>query len=127
MGRFAAIAGIVLALAATPARAVPLDDRAWKEIETRLAAAATDARDDRPDDALRKCNEARSYAARYDQDALIGGKIEICFGRAAMFRKDRKAACAAYARALPLLNKAEPNDAELDLDQAKRSHSELGC
>jgi hypothetical protein len=122
-----AIAGVALALAAAPVHAAPLDDNAWKEIAVRLAASATDARGDRPEDALRMCNEARSYAARYDQDALIQGKIEICFGVAALFRKDRSAACAAYGRALPLLTSAEPGDAMLDLDRAKRSHRELGC
>ena len=93
----------------------------------RLAASATDARDNRPEDALRKCNEARSYAAGYDRDALVQGRIEMCFGLAATFRKDRSAACAAYGRALPLLNSANAGNAMLDLDHAKRSHRELGC
>jgi hypothetical protein len=127
MGRLMAIVGAILALAAAPVQAAPLDDNAWKEIATRLAASATAARNDRPEDALRKCDEAQSYAARYDQDALNKGRIEICFGLAAIFRKDRSAACAAYGRALPLLTSADPSDAMLDLDQAKRSHRELGC
>jgi hypothetical protein len=127
MERLIAIVGVILTLAAAPAHAAPLDDNARQDLAMRLAASATDARDDRADDALRKCNEARSYAARYDQDALTQGRIEICFGLAAIFRKDRNAACAAYGRALPLLTGAEPSDAMLDLDQAKRSHRELGC
>ena len=98
-----------------------------QELAIRLAGSATDARGNRPDDALRKCSEAQSYAARYDRDALIQGRIEMCFGLAATFRKDRNAACAAYGRALPLLTSANASHAMLDLDHAKRSHRELGC
>ena len=127
MGKSMAIVGLVFTLAAAPAHAAPLDDNAWKELKVRLAASATDARGDRPEDALRKCNEARSYAARYDRDVLVQGRIEICFGRAAIFRNDRSAACLAYARALTLLVGADQSDAMLDLDQAKRRHRELGC
>ena len=83
MGRLITIAGVIFTLSAASVQAAPLDDSAWKELRVRLLASATDAREDRPEDALRKCNEARSYAARYDQDALVQGRIEICFGRAA--------------------------------------------
>ena len=127
MGRLMATVGVIFTLAATPLYASPLDDKAWREIAIHLAASASDARDGKSEDALKECNAAKSYAAGYDQDAHIGGRIEICFGLAAIFRKDRSAACAAYARALPLLIRAEPGDAQLDLDQAKRSHRELGC
>ncbi len=57
----------------------------------------------------------------------MAGKIEICFGLAALFRKDRSAACAAYARALPLLVRVELGRAELDIDRAKTGLRELGC
>ena len=128
MGRLAPIVAVAFTvLAATPVYAAPLDDNAWRAIVSHLAASATDARADRAEDALKNCNAAKSYAARYDHDALIAGKIEICFGLAAIFRKDRSAACAAYARALPLLTSAEPGEAMLDVEQAKRSHRELGC
>jgi len=127
MGKLIAIAGVIFTLSAASVHAVPLDDSAWKELRARLAASATDARGDRPEDALRKCNEAQSYAARYDQDALILGRIEICFGRAALFRNDRNAACVAYAQALRFLTSADPTHAMLDLDHTRRSHRELGC
>ena len=127
MGRSMAIAGIICALAAAPAQAAPLNDDARKELAIRLAASATDARDNRPEDALKKCKEAQSYAARFDRDALVQGRIEMCFALAATFRKDRSAACAAYVRALPLLTSANASHAMLDLDHAKRSHRELGC
>ena len=127
MGRLITIAGVIFALSAASVHAAPLDDSAWKELRVRLLASATDARKDRPEDALRKCNEARSYAARYDQDALVQGRIEICFGRAAVFRNDRSAACVAYARALRFLASADPSHAMLDLDHTRRSHRELGC
>jgi hypothetical protein len=126
MGRLMAI-GVIFTLSAASVHAAPLDDSAWKELRVRLAASATDAREDRPEDALRKCNEARSYAARYDQDPLVQGRIQICFGRAAVFRNDRSAACVAYARALPFLTSAPPSDAMLDLDYVRRSHRDLGC
>jgi hypothetical protein len=122
-----ATVGVIFLLAAAPTQAAPLNDNARKELANRLAASATDARGNRPEDALRKCNEARAYAARYDRDALIQGRIEMCFALAATFRKDRKAACAAYGRALPLLTSGNAGNAMLDLDQAKRSHRELGC
>ena len=125
--RLMATVGVIVAMAAAPVGASPLDDNAWRQIASHLAASALDARDGRYEDALTKCNAAKSYAASYDQDALIGGRIEICFGLAAIFRKDRSAACAAFTRALPLLTRAEPGDAQLDLDKAKRSHRELGC
>lgn len=129
MARLTAIVGVVCALAATPAQAAPLNDGARQELQVRLAASATAARGNRPEDALRKCGEAQSYAARYgyDRDALMQGRIEMCFALAATFRKDRNAACAAYGRALPLLTRAKEGDAMLDLDHAKRSHRELGC
>ena len=128
MVRLAALVGVALALlATTTVYAAPLDDNAWRAIAGHLAASATDAKDDRAEDALKNCNAAKSYAARYDHNARIAGKIEICFGLAAVFRKDRSAACAAYARALPLLTSAEREDAQLDLDRARRSHRELGC
>ena len=127
MGRLTATFGVILTLAATPVCAAPLDDSAWRAIAAQSAASASDARDGGSEDALKKCNEAKSHAARYDRDALIGGRIEICFGLAALFRRDRSEACAAYARALPLLAGAEPKDAERDLDWTKRSHRELGC
>ena len=115
-------------MAATTVYAAPLDDNGWKAIARHLRASATDAKDDRSGDALKNCNAAKSYAAHYDYDAGIAGRIEICFGLAAIFRRDRSAACAAYARALALLTGSEfKNDAQLDLDQAKRSHGELGC
>jgi hypothetical protein len=122
-----AIVGAIFTLAAAPVGAAPLDGNARQELAVRLAASATDARGEKPEDALRKCNEARSYAARYDRDALIQGRIEMCFGLAAKFRRDRSAACAAYGRALPLLTSANASDAMLDLDHAKRSRRELGC
>ena len=127
MGKLITIAGVIFTLSAASVHAAPLDDSAWKELRARLLASATDAREDRPEDALRKCNEAQSYAARYDQNALVQGRIEICFGRAAVFRNDRSAACVAYARALPFLTSADPSDAMLDLDHARRSHRQLGC
>ena len=127
MRAFAAIIGVTL-LASTNVYAVPLDDNGWRAIVRHLGASATDAKDDRAEDALKDCNAAKSYAAHYDYDAHIAGRIEMCFGLAAIFRRDRSAACAAYARAIALLTSAEfKNDAQLDLDQAKRSHRELGC
>jgi hypothetical protein len=127
MGRLITIAGVIFTLLAASVHAAPLNDSARKELRVRLLASATAAREDRPEDALRKCNEAQSYAARYDQDALVQGRIEICFGRAALFRNDRNAACVAYARALRFLTSADPSDAMLDLDRTRRSHRELGC
>ena len=127
MGRLMAVIGVIFTLAAAPAQAAPLDGNARQDLAIRLAASAADARGNKPEDALRKCNEAQSYAARYDRDALIQGRIEMCFGLAAKFRRDRSAACAAYGRALTLFIGADPSDAMLDLDQAKRSHRELGC
>jgi hypothetical protein len=127
MGRLMVIVGVIFTLEAAPAHAASLNDSAREELMLRLAASATDARADRPDDALRKCNEVQGYAARYDQDALIQGRIEVCFGLAATFRRDRSAACAAYGRALPLLTGASASNAILDRDNAKQRHRELGC
>ena len=125
--RLMATVGVIVAMAAAPVGASPLDDNAWRQIASHLAASALDARDGRYEDALTKCNAAKSYAASYDQDALIGGRIEICFGLAAIFRKDKSAACTAYARALPLLARVKPPEGQFDLDQARRRHRELGC
>ena len=127
MGRLMAVVGVIFTLAAAPAQAAPLDGNARQDLAIRLASSAADARGNKPEDALRKCNEAQSYAARYDRDALMQGRIEMCFALAATFRKDRSAACAAYGRALPLLTSGNAGNAMLDLDQAKRSHRELGC
>ena len=74
-----------------------------------------------------RCNAAKSYAARYDEDPRIAARIEMCFGLDALYRKDRIAACAAYARALPFLSGAKSKDAQLDLDRAVRTNRELGC
>lgn len=127
MGRLIAVAGLIAGLAATPVAAMTWTDDARTELAVGLAAAAADARGAKPDDALRKCGEAKSHAALYDQDALIEARIDICFGLAALYRKDRTTACASFARALALLAGADPADARLDLDQARRTHSEMGC
>ena len=74
-----------------------------------------------------RCNAAKSYAARYDEDPRIAARIEMCFGLDAIHPKDRIAACAAYARALPFLSGAKSKDAQLDLDRAVRTNRELGC
>ena len=111
--------GISLLLVA-PSNAAPLDDYAWRAIASHLAASTTDARNGRAQDALNHCNAAKSYAARYDEDARIAARIEMCFGLDA-------AACAAYARALPFLSGAKSKDAQLDLDRAVRTNRELGC
>ena len=58
MGKSMAIVGVVFTLAAAPAHAAPLDDNAWKELKVRLAASATDARGDRPEDALEAADRA---------------------------------------------------------------------
>jgi hypothetical protein len=126
-GRLIAVAGVIFGLGATPAQAKSWNDNAREQIAVRLAAAAADARGARPDEALRKCGEARSYAALHDPDTLIDARIDICFGLAALYRKDRIAACASFARAVALLAGGDPADAMLDLDQAKRAHRELGC
>jgi hypothetical protein len=118
--------GIPLLLVA-PSNAGPLDDNAWRVIASHLAASTPDARDGRAQDALNHCNAARSYAARYDQDARLAGRIEMCFGLDALYRKDRIAACAAYARAITLLTSTKSNDSQFDLDRAKRVNRELGC
>jgi ABC-type microcin C transport system permease subunit YejB len=121
-----AACGISLILVA-PSNAAPLDDNAWRAIASHLAASATDARDGRAQEALNHCNAARAYAVRYDEDARIAGRIEMCFGLHALYRKDRIAACAAYARALPILTDTKFKDAQLDLDRAKLRNRELGC
>jgi hypothetical protein len=118
--------GISLLLVA-PSNAAPLDDYARSAIASHLAASTTDARNGRAQDALNHCNAAKSHAARYDEEARIAARIEMCFGLDALYRKDRIAACAAYARALPFLSGAKSKDAQLDLDRAVRTNRELGC
>jgi hypothetical protein len=127
MIRSAAIVVAMTTLTVAPVPAAPLDDKVRSEIAIHLLASSTNARNGRAEEALKSCSEAKSYAARYDQDPLIGGRIEMCFGLAAIFRKDKSAACAAYARALPLLTRVKPPEGAFDLDQAKRRRRELGC
>jgi hypothetical protein len=132
MNRIGLIA-ILLVLSVSPMFAAPPGEQERMTFEGFHLKSVFDANERKYDSAQNFCGLARSYAARFDQDDYMAGKIETCVAFVAKSRGDKVAACASFAKALTLLTKAQLRTAfskkavDGEIEFARDARNKLGC
>jgi hypothetical protein len=83
-------------------------------------------------EAIKRCRNAQTVAAKYDHDPFFDAFIARCFAEAARFHGDKQEACAFYRQAMTGYEATPAGHAyypaaKSNLENARKEKSELGC